>query len=401
MNIAETLQKAVHCHQTGRLQEAVGLYQNILQIQPDHFDANHNLGLLAIQVGQAAEGLSYLQTAWRINPRNEQCCLTLTECLLWLDRTGDALRLIENAVQRKGFNSAQAGCLLQLAASIAENKRPSLPVENKLQALFSAGHHTALTDQLNALLDQYPNWGAGWDMLCTALQIQGKDYEHALEQAVQHMSDNVEVLHKQRKIFCIGANKTGTTSVEQVLRNLGLIVGDQAKAELLIHDYAKQDYRRLIKYCQSAEAFQDAPFSLQGTFKALDSAFPGAKFILTVRNNADEWYDSLVRFHTQIVGKDRIPTAEDLRQYNYRYPGFILDFLKTSYGADESTPYNREAYVQYYENHNSQVKEYFSARPDDLLVLNVQESDALERLMRFLGYPYTGQKMPHLNVSKG
>ncbi len=62
--------------------------------------------------------------------------------------------------------------------------------------------------------------------------------------------------------------------------------------------------------------------------------------------------------------------------------------------------YDREVYVQYYENHNNQVKEYFKNRSADLLVLNVEEPDAMERLLKFLGYPYTGQKMPHMNASK-
>lgn len=400
MNINDVLQEAARCHQAGQLQEAESHYRRILRIQPNQPYANHNLGLLAMHVGQPASGLPYLQNAWKINPQKELFCLTLTECLLKMGRSGDALQIIKNAVQRKGFNSNQASYLLQLATDIAKDERPSLSIEDELFTLFSAGHHAVLEEKLTLLINQYPNWGAGWDMLCTTLQIQGKDGENALERAVQLMPGNTDVHSNQQKIFCIGANKTGTTSVEQVFRSLGLTVGNQGQAEMLIFDWAKQDYRRLIKYCQLSKAFQDAPFSLHGTFKVLDKAFPRSKFILTVRNNPDEWYESLVRFHSKIVGKDRIPTADDLRQFNYRYPGFVLDALRLSYGADESTLYDRGIYVQYYENHNSQAKEYFKGRADDLLVLNVAEHDAMERLVKFLGHPYTGQEMPHTNSSK-
>ncbi len=205
---------------------------------------------------------------------------------------------------------------------------------------------------------------------------------------------------RNTKVFCIGANKTGTTSVRIVFEGLGLRVGNQADAELLIHDWAKQDYRRIISYCRLADAFKDVPFSYPGTFQAVDVAFPESKFILTVRNNADEWYESLVRFHTKIVGKGRIPTADDLRQFGYRYPGYVWDGARLRYGADESTLYNRELYTRCYEDHNRKVKEYFKERPSDLLVLNVAEPDAMERLVTFLGYPYTGQIMPHVNASK-
>lgn len=400
MNIYNALQQAIRCHQAGQFQEAEKLYRSILQIQPNQPDANHNLGLLAMQAGQPVSGLPYLQNAWKINPRKEQFCLALTECLLKMGRSDDALHIIKNAVQRKSFNSARASHLLQLAISIVTNERPPLSIEHELFTLFSAGHHAALEEKLTSLLNQYPNWGPAWDMLCTTLQIQGKDSEDALERAVQLMPDNTNAHSNQQKVFCIGANKTGTTSVEHVFKNLGLIVGNQAQAEMLMHDWGKQDYRRIIKYCRLSEAFQDVPFSLNNTFKVLDGAFPVSKFILTVRNNANEWYDSLVRFHTKIVGKGRVPTADDLRQFNYRYPGFLLDAFRLRYGADESMLYNRIMYIEHYEYHINQVKEYFKGRPDDLLVLNVAEPDAIERLVKFLGHPYTGQKMPHKNSSQ-
>ena len=177
-------------------------------------------------------------------------------------------------------------------------------------------------------------------------------------------------------------------------------MGRQDTAELLIHDWAKQDYRRIIKYCRSADAFQDLPFSYPGTYEAVDKAFPGSRFILTVRRSADEWFDSLVRFHTSIVGKGRIPTADDLRQFQYRYPGFLWDVARLRYGADEPTLYSRELYTRCYEEHNRQVREYFKARPDDVLELNVADDDAMERLLPFLGYPYSGEKMPHKNPSQ-
>lgn len=205
---------------------------------------------------------------------------------------------------------------------------------------------------------------------------------------------------KKKKVFCIGANKTGTTSVAAVFKSIGLKVGKQSTAELFIHDWAKQDYRRIIRYCRWADAFQDLPFSYPDTYKAMDKAFPGSRFILTVRSNAEEWFESLTRFHTKIVGKGRIPTAEDLRQFNYRYPGFLWDAARWRYGADESTLYKRELYIRCYEEHNHNIREYFKGRPDDLLELNISDADAMERLVKFLGCPYTGQKMPHLNSSK-
>jgi 3-oxoacyl-[acyl-carrier-protein] synthase III len=57
----------------------------------------------------------------------------------------------------------------------------------------------------------------------------------------------------KQKIFCVGCNKTGTTSLEVALRELGYIMGDQATAELLTIQYwGKRDFRRIIRYCYTA-----------------------------------------------------------------------------------------------------------------------------------------------------
>ncbi len=205
---------------------------------------------------------------------------------------------------------------------------------------------------------------------------------------------------KSEKVFCIGQNKTGTTSVEHVLKNLGYKMGDQAKAELLIHDWAKRDFKKIVKFCHSADAFQDIPFSNDFTFEILDYAFPGSKFILTVRDSTEEWFNSLKRFHAKLIGKERLPTAEDLKEYTYRYKGWMWENMQLKYGIDEISLYDHDIYTEQYEKHNQRVIEYFKYRPDDLLVLNLSDDDAIKRLYAFLGFKYDDFVMPHLNQSK-
>src|SRR5690606_4675563 len=98
------------------------------------------------------------------------------------------------------------------------------------------------------------------------------------------------------KIFCIGRNKTGTTSLKVALRDLGYSIGSQRAAEHLIEDWGQRDFRRLVKLVSTADAFQDIPFSYDYTFQAMDAAFPGSKFILSIRDSPEQWYESLVRF---------------------------------------------------------------------------------------------------------
>lgn len=210
----------------------------------------------------------------------------------------------------------------------------------------------------------------------------------------------MSLFRKKNKVFCIGQNKTGTTSVEAVLKILGYKLGDQIKGEMLINDWAIRDFRNIINLCKTADAFQDVPFSNDFTYTVLDYAFPKSKFILTIRNSKDEWYESLTRFHTKIVGKNRLPTVDDLKEFNYRYKGFLWEAQKIKYGIDETTLYNYKIYTDQYEMHNYRVKEYFKYRLNDLLVLNLSEDNAMEKLYEFLGFKYNGENMPHMNNSK-
>ena len=51
--ISEALAIAIQHHQAGRLQAAEQIYRQILQVEPNHADAIHLLGVIASPSGQA------------------------------------------------------------------------------------------------------------------------------------------------------------------------------------------------------------------------------------------------------------------------------------------------------------------------------------------------------------
>jgi hypothetical protein len=204
----------------------------------------------------------------------------------------------------------------------------------------------------------------------------------------------------RRKVFCVGQGKTGTTSTGAALESLGFALGDQAAGELLIDDWACRDFTRIIDLCHAADAFQDIPFCLPYTYVVLDQAFPGSQFILTVRDSAAQWYESLTRFHTKLIGKGRLPTADDLKSFPYRYEGWMWRALTLIHGCDEDSLYDREKAMCNYERYCTNVREYFRHRPSDLLILNVAKTGAMDSLCRFLGVDRRGLPMPHLNSSR-
>ena len=205
----------------------------------------------------------------------------------------------------------------------------------------------------------------------------------------------------KQKIFGIGNNKTGTTSLKAAMEEFGFVVGHQRTAEKLIDDWAGRDFERIVDYCKSAQFFQDVPFSKPYTYVVVDHEFPGSKFILTVRDNPEQWYNSLTKFHAKKWGKDgRIPTKEDLQQATYIEKGRPWRANRVTYNTPEHDPYNKNILTQHYVEYNNSVKEYFRHRPNDLLVLNVAEDNAYQKLCHFLGVEPVGNSFPWKNKTK-
>jgi len=188
------------------------------------------------------------------------------------------------------------------------------------------------------------------------------------------------------KVFVIGQNKTGTTSLEKAFKDLGFVVGDQRVAEILYdRHYFKNEFDPIIEYCKTAEVFQDVPFSRPKTYEYLDREFPDSKFILTVRDDSEQWYSSLTRFHAKLFGKSgRLPTVDDLNLATYVRRGFMYNVIR-AHGTSDDDPYNYKIMTEYYESYNKEVLEYFKDRPDDLLVINVSEEGAYQKFVEFLG----------------
>jgi len=205
----------------------------------------------------------------------------------------------------------------------------------------------------------------------------------------------------RRKYFCVGFNKTGTTSLKRAFRELGCVMGDQRTAELLLEDWAVRDFRRIIRYCRSGQVFQDVPFSLPYTYQAVDRAFPGSKFVLTIRDSSEQWYASITRFHGKLWAQGRVPpTREDLQNAHYIYKGRPWDSNRWIFDSPADDPYNRDKLIECYERHCSAVIEYFRHRPDDLLVVNVADPDAYQRFCSFLGVVSDRNAFPWANKTE-
>ena len=90
ITIEEALSKGIQAHQAGQLQEADSHYTAILAAVPDHPDANHNMGILALSVGKLRESLPFFKTAIEVNPAVEQFWISYINTFLNLNQIDEA-----------------------------------------------------------------------------------------------------------------------------------------------------------------------------------------------------------------------------------------------------------------------------------------------------------------------
>jgi tetratricopeptide (TPR) repeat protein len=93
--IQHSLDQAIQHHQAGRLREADQCYRRILQVQPNHAFAMHNLGIIAGQIGNYPVGIELLRRAIGLQPNWAEARANLGKMLTdagQLDAAADACR---------------------------------------------------------------------------------------------------------------------------------------------------------------------------------------------------------------------------------------------------------------------------------------------------------------------
>ena len=100
LTIAQILEGGLAAHEEGKLQDAERLYRTILQSQPLHPDANHNLGLVAVSSNNPDAALPLFKTALEAKPNLEQFWVSYVGTLIKCNKHDIARKVVEQAKQR-------------------------------------------------------------------------------------------------------------------------------------------------------------------------------------------------------------------------------------------------------------------------------------------------------------
>ena len=93
----DVMQLAVSAHERSDYSNAIANYQKVLDIDPNHADANYRFGILSIQLGQIENALIFLQTAINVNPTIHEYWVPFIDALTKLNRFDDAKIVLDKA----------------------------------------------------------------------------------------------------------------------------------------------------------------------------------------------------------------------------------------------------------------------------------------------------------------
>lgn len=186
---------------------------------------------------------------------------------------------------------------------------------------------------------------------------------------------------RRPKVFGLGLSRTGTRSLTAALHVLGFDTvhypTDRATLDTLIRGDARFP---LLEHYDGITDITTVP-----SFEELDRQSPGAKFVLTVRDE-ESWLQSC-RNHW--AGR---PAHEDGDGEEHRVHMEVRRFLRAAVYA--SYDFDEERMRRAYRRHVDRVKRHFAGRPDDLLVLDIVGGQGWEELASFLGVDVPEQPFP-------
>ena len=97
ITVDQALKKGIEAQEVGKAREAGNYYAAILKLQPNHPDANHNMGILAVSIGKINEALPFFKTAVEVRSNTRQFWLSYLNALMELNRFDEAHEMLEKA----------------------------------------------------------------------------------------------------------------------------------------------------------------------------------------------------------------------------------------------------------------------------------------------------------------
>ena len=164
LTVEQALQQGIAAHKEGKLQDAEALYRAILNKQPNHPDANHNLGLLAVGLDKVQEALPFFKLALETNPKQGQFWVSYIDALIQLGQLDNARKILKKG-QASGLKGDKVDQLAVKLSSTVDSASPPIGIADNsrqqqidyLIALYNQGDLDEALIKGNMSAEQFPD----------------------------------------------------------------------------------------------------------------------------------------------------------------------------------------------------------------------------------------------------
>tara|TARA_B100000927_G_C16410795_1_gene447251 strand:- start:171 stop:560 length:390 start_codon:yes stop_codon:yes gene_type:complete len=126
-NVDITLEHAISAHEAGDLVTAGEKYLEILNLEPNHPDANHNFGLIALKMDEQAMAVQFFKNAIEANPNIKEYWVSCINTLIELKDVQNAQIALDKA--------KEVGHIDDVFEKLASNLRLTTEASGEVEAV--------------------------------------------------------------------------------------------------------------------------------------------------------------------------------------------------------------------------------------------------------------------------
>ena len=316
VTIEQAMEIAVAHHQAGRLAQAEPIYRQVLSKLPNHVDALHLLGMIALQSGKTDPAIDLIRRAIAINPRVPDYYNNLGMALLSKPDYPAALSAFRSAISlRAEYPQAHNNYGVALAASgqapaAIESYRTAIRLKpdyveahrNLADSLNSQGQFAEAVESYRAALRCAPNDARTLNDLANALRQVGKQ-------------DEAEATYRQ--------SIANAPNFAVPYNNLANLLKDQGHLEQAI-----EFYRKAIEISPKIAPLYNNLGNALAETGALDEAIVSYRKVLELTPQDSALHGSLLltlHYHPDIDPKTNL---EEHRIWNQRHGEPLKKFIQ-------------------------------------------------------------------------
>ena len=245
------VQQGLNLHQSGNLNDAQNIYEQILSIQENNFDALQLLGALFAQVKKYPEAIKFLSKAIIVNPNDAGCFSNLGISFQKLRRLEEALSSYDKAIS---LQADYAEAYSNRGAVLQELKRLDEALSSYDKAITIKGDYAEAFNSRGTVLEELKRLEEALSSYDKAISI-NKDYTelyynrgnvlHKLKRLEEALSsyDKAISLHED---YAEAYSNRGTVLEE--LKRLDEALSSYEKAISINKDYAEAYWNSSICY---------------------------------------------------------------------------------------------------------------------------------------------------------